>query len=176
MTKKVWTILRLSNPMLSRCFWALMGVMHAAALFASWRSVFEAGGGASGLTGCFTLTLSMLFFLLKVGGVSFLRFRPSRRALVVACLLVAWIHVDCFDPNLKASLTGNGTDLVATTILVSGLTRVPKATRSVLERHLAPLRVQGTTRRSGETIWLDDSRPCCWVLASHLFRLRAPPA
>ncbi|UCE58687.1 MAG: hypothetical protein JSU63_14740 [Phycisphaerales bacterium] len=176
MTKKVWATLLLSNPMVSRCFWALMGIMHAAALFASWKVVLEGGQGASGATGCVTLTFAMLFFLLKVGGVSFLQLRPSRRTWVVACLLVAWIHVDCIDPNLTAHLSDDGTDLVATTFLFGGLTQISKATRSVIERGTATQRVRGTNRRSGETVWLDDSRPCCWVLASHLFRLRAPPA
>ncbi|MBU0717389.1 MAG: hypothetical protein KJ749_04000 [Planctomycetes bacterium] len=164
------------GPTLRRGFWLLMGVMHAFALFAAWRSFFEGSGETSRLIGCFTLSLSMLFFVLKVYDVSFLRMRPTKGAWVAACLLVAWIHLDCVNPDVAASLSGNGTDLLATTVLLGGLTRVPEAARAMIKRRVSAAVLGNPNGHSRGTVRLDDSKPCCWVLASRLYLLRAPPA
>ena len=162
--------------MLSRGFWLLMGAVHAYALWASWRSFLSSAPDGAGLDGCLTLTLSMVFFALKVGGASFLEFRGGRRAWVAICLLVAVVHIDCVDPSLTGALSDDATDLLATTMLIGGLTRAPETTRNALDRVVSLYPPWGLTDRSGEVVWLDTYRPRCLVLASHLFLLRAPPA
>ncbi len=166
---------RPSAQTLGRCFWALMCGMHAFALAAVWRSLFDGGLETSELAGCFTLSLSVAFFLLKVAGVSFLRINPSKRAWVAACLLVAWIHVDCVDPNLTGILSGDCADLIVSTVLIGGLTQIPERVRATLDRSVCVYNSRISSGRSFRTVWLDDSQPRCWVLASRLYSLRAPP-
>ncbi len=95
---------------------------------------------------------------------------------MAACLLIAWIHVDCVNPNMTGIVSGDRADLLVTTVLLGGLTQVPRATRLALDRHVMMFRSRASVGRSGEIIWLDEFQPRCWVLASHLYSLRAPPA
>jgi len=168
--------LRVFAPVIGQCFWASMGFIHVFALIATWRSYFDGGPDASGFVACITLSLAMLFFVLKVGGASCLRFHPSKRAWVAAFLLVAWIHIDSIDPNVTGILAGDCTDLLATTMLLGGLTEAPKAARAALDRSALSFKLRVSTGRSGEIVWLNEFEPRCWVLASRLFSLRAPPA
>ncbi|MGD2111701.1 MAG: hypothetical protein PVI86_20180, partial [Phycisphaerae bacterium] len=85
---------RTLSQTLTRAFWASMGIVHASALFSAWRSFLAGGEEASSLAGCLALSLSMVYFVLKVCGVTFLPFKPGRRGWVAAGLLVVMIHAD----------------------------------------------------------------------------------
>ncbi len=176
MQGKLTITLRSIAPILGRSFWALMALTHASALGSAWKSCFDSGVALEGLGGCIALTVSMFFFALKLSGVSFLRFRPGKRAWAALFLVVALIHVNCFQPAQKGALASDCTAILATTTLVCGLTQLPRAMRVATagpERSFTPPASAG---RSNEVVWLDEFRPRCWVMASHLFNLRAPPA
>jgi hypothetical protein len=163
-------------PIAARAFWALMSLVHASALIGAWRAYLQDGTSESSLGGCIALTVSMLYFLLKVVGVRFIRLRPGKQTWVVACLLVALIHVDCIAPSLTGALAADCTDLLATTTLVGGLTQIPRATRTSLRRFEPSFRSRVSPTLIGEAVWLDRFVPRCWTLASHAYSLRAPPA
>ena len=74
---------RLTTPALLRGFWALMGVVHVSALISAWSSCLRGDSETSGLAGCLALSLAMVYFVLKVCGISFIRLRPTRRTWVV---------------------------------------------------------------------------------------------
>ena len=167
-TFPTWTIL-------SRSFWALMGAVHASALVSALKACIGSGTELKGLGACITLSIAMLFFLLKFGGVSFLRFRTGKRACVAICLTVALIHIDCIQPSLEGTLASDCTAILATTTLACGLTRVPQTVRAALARSAGVSKPSASAKRSNEVVWLDGFRPRCWVLAARLFLLRAPP-
>lgn len=176
MTRRLYARLRLISPLLCRGFWLLMVVVHALGLIATWRSYLTGIDQLSALIAGVTLSLSMLFFLLKVWGVSFLKVRPTKAAWVAACLLIAWIHLDCVDPTLTGELSGSYADLVATTVLFGGVTQVSRTVRVVFERSLRLRSRRAPGAQAGGIAWFDEFHPRCWVLASRLFMLRAPPA
>lgn len=153
-----------------------MGVVHASALVGAWTSFVKGGPESSGLAGCLALSLAMLYFVLKLCGVTLFRFRPGRRTWVVAGLLVVLIHADCIRPGFNDLMASGYPDLLATAAFVGGVCQVP-GIRSMTRRH------PDLSVRAGESnFWsilaidLDGFLPHCWVLAARLFRLRAPPA
>ena len=154
----------------------MMGLVHASALAGAWKSCLAGGPAVEELGGCIALTLSMVFFLLKLGGVSFLRFRTDKRAWVVICLAVALVHIDCIDPNLEGTLASDCTTVLATTTLIGGLTELSKAMRGLVSRVGHSCKLSAMERSSHDVVRPDGFRPNCWVLAAHLFSLRAPPA
>lgn len=158
----------------SRCFWLLMCVAHAPAL----ASVFEAGvkdGMMSGpLGGCIALTACMVFFVLKTLDVPFLRLNLDRRALAIMVLAVGLVHHDCLGPTVDTATVVNCVAIVATASLVA-------PALAARARLLAPVRTSCSTispvligRRTGNNC-LDETQPCCWVLALRLFSMRGPP-
>lgn len=163
------------TPTLVRGFWASMGIVHASALISASTSFINGGPDASGLAGCLALTLSVVYFGLKVCGVSILRFRPGKRAWVVAGLLCVLIHADCIRPGFNDLLASGYPDLLATAAFVGGVCQIP-GIRCLSRRRCDP------SSRAGESagwsiraIDLTGFLPHCWVLAARLFRLRAPP-
>lgn len=153
-----------------------MLVAHAPALLGAWRSVAGNGFDAGGLGGSLVLTLSMLFFALKVRDIPVLRLRAGRRSFVVACIVAALLHVNVLQPQGDSAAVPQCTALVATTWLIVQLPLIRRALR------VYGSRISATRRRSFQitfcrnTVWLDMFRPRCWVLAFRFFCLRAPPA
>ncbi len=167
------------NPLVSttkRAFWLLMLVAHAPAGLGAWRSVIAGGLEPERLGCCIVLTLSMVFFALKLRDVAFLRLRTDRRALVVFCIVVALLHVNVIRPHSDATVAPQCVALVATTWLLAGL----PSTRRVLKVarvHLAQTRKHCLPNSPfADSVRLDLFSPHCWVLAFRLFCLRAPPA
>ena len=159
----------------NRGFWALMGIMHAPALAGAWRSCIDTGVTLELLGGCLAITASMLFFVLKFWGVSFLRFRADRRSWLAMLLAVGLIHLNCLRPVFNHADGADYAAIVITVSVVAGVTEVCRTYRKSSVRAKASRRSDSTARFAG-TVWLDAWRPHCWVLASYLFRLRAPPA
>ena len=152
-----------------------MAVVHAFALFAVVRSCVEGAAGASGPGACLTLLLSQLFFLLKTADVSALRFRPGKRTWIAACLLIAWIHVDTVDPSLGQIVSGDSTDLLATTVFIGSFGGVSQVVRQVMSRCVRFAKAHVPLLKFGRPVRVDEFRPRSWVLASYSFSLRAPP-
>ncbi len=164
------------SPIIARCIWALMAAVHAPALIGVWRSYITSGFAPDRAAGCVVLTLSMIFFVLKVRGIGFLRFRVGKRAWVAMILTVALIHVDAIRPERQHTFRTETAVLFATTSIIVGLTRIPPAFRAAGTRHVSSTDPRSSTLRSAGTVWLGKSRPHCRVLAEHLFILRGPPA
>ena len=153
-----------------------MGVMHAPALNGAWRACVRDGMSVELLGGCLILTASMLFFVLKFFGVAFVQFRTDRRARVALLLAVGLIHLDCFQSVIRGASAADCAAVIATTSLAGGFVHVGRTWSKSSVRAGRLSRPQSSLGWFTGNVWLDDSRPRCWVLASHLFRLRAPPA
>ncbi|MHC4697490.1 MAG: hypothetical protein ACYTFA_12180 [Planctomycetota bacterium] len=176
MSDKPSNTVRTKSSILSRCFWLLMGVAHTPALVSAWESYLQGGMRMELLGGCIVLTASMLLFALKTCDVAFLRLNPDRRALLAMVLAVGLIHFDCLSRTLDSASVANGAAIVATTSLAAGLTLAGRALSRALARSTGSSHYPSLLGRFTRNLCLDDSRPCCWVLALGLFALRAPPA
>lgn len=167
-SKLVWS--------LRRVLWVAMAVGHIPAFFGVWKTSLQSGFDGGKLEGCIGLTLAMLFFILKIVDVVFLRLRTSRRAWVAMGLVVALLHFEALAPDVGPAPIPKYATILATTLLVTRLPRLRRVVRfaaagvfSLFKRH-TPL------AHSHETVWLDTRRPHCWLLASRVFFGRAPPA
>ncbi len=154
-----------------------MCLAHAPAIVSVWEAYLHQGGTKSDpLVGCIALTACMLFFVLKTSDVAFLRLNLDRRALVVVVLAVGLIHSDCLGSTADSAAVANCVAIIATTSLAGGLILLARARGDAPARHarssIAPILIG---RFTGNNL-LDETRPCCWVLALGLFSLRAPPA
>ncbi len=167
---------RLRGLPLGRAFWLLMGLGHAPALIGAWRSLAESGFAVEPFGGCIILTLSMLFFALKLRDVPCLRFRTDRRSWIALCMVVALLHTNAILPDGDPTIAPQCTTLVVTTWLSTQLPVTRRMLVALPTRIAAAVRRGDPVTRSADTVWLDAFRPRCWVLALHVFRLRAPPA
>ncbi len=176
LSRSAGTYVRSRLPKLRRLFWLIMVVGHAHGLVGAWRSSVASGFDLEPLGGCILLLLSMLFFVLKLGDVAFLRFRADRRSFVAFCVVVAFLHLGVLRPGDDPTLIPEYTALAATTWLASGLLLRSRTPRESLARTETPGRHGPSMGPRGRTIWLDAFRPHCWILAFRVFNLRAPPA
>ena len=97
--------------------------------------------------------------------------QPDHRLLVA----VALIHGGCLDVELRPEwLTVFATSLVTASAIFAVCLVIRRLRKQQLEdaltRRVSPVR--GGTRGA---VWLDESRPRCWVRVSHSLHLRAPP-
>jgi len=152
-----------------------VAIAHAPALAGAWTTWAEAGFDPARLSGCIALTLATVFFVLKVVDLPCLRIRADRRAWVAIVLVLGLIHVNALRPEQMSAAVPEYSAVLVTTILATGLTFVRPLARAVLRRARST-RLTAALRPSSETVWFDIFRPHCWVLASRLFALRAPPA
>lgn len=162
-------------PILVRGFWGLMCLTHGSALITAWKSCLAGGAALEGLGACIALILSMIFFALKFCGVSWLRLPPTRRGWAAILLIVALIHADFIQPTLEGALASDCTAILATATLVGGLTQLPRAMRLTAVGREGSCKPPASAGRSRAAVWQAGFRPRCWVIASHLFNLRAPP-
>lgn len=161
---------------LNRGFWVLMLLAHAPALFSAWRCCLAEGLKLDLLGGCIVLTASMVFFVLKLRGIGWLRFHTDRRSLLALGLVVALIHLDCLRPGLRTEVASKCAVVLVTTAVVVTIPRMTRLLRSVCGQRSTTRKRRLPNGRCVDDAWLDTSRPHCWVLARDLFRLRAPPA
>ncbi len=149
---------------------------HAPAVVGAWRSVVGSEFEVERLGGCIALTLSMLFFALKVRDVAFLRLRTDRRSLAALCIIVALLHVNVVRPHGDPTMVPQCAVLVATTWLVGHLPMTRRALRVLRTRIAKTPGHRPPVTPLTDTVRLDMFRPHCRVLAFRLFCLRAPPA
>lgn len=167
--------LRHHTTVLQRIAWVLVAAAHVPAFVRAVRSLFTEGVTASGLTGCTVLGLVLAFLALKVAGVGFLRFRTDARSLLAIGLAIGLMHVDVLRPQVDITLIPEYAPIVATTLLAAGLDRLRRV-RAALSCRVNPVVNTATAMlRRHEAVWFDAFRPHCWVRATHLFLLRAPP-
>ena len=161
---------------LNRGFWAVMLLAHAPALVSAWRYCFADGLNLELLGGCIVLTASMVFFALKLRGVAWLQFRTDRRSLTALCLVIALIHLDCFQPGLRKTVVAQCAVVLATAPVVALLPRVTRTLRARFTSDTTARKSRMPETRAHQEAWVDLFHPHCWVLVPGLFRLRAPPA
>ncbi len=164
-----------SRQMLIRGFWLIMLVSHAPAMSAAWRGLAENSFQAGRVAGLVLLVAAMLFFLAKLLGVAFLRIHLDRRSIVALCVAVALIHGGCLDVELRPELlTDFATNLVTASAIFAVCLVIRRLRKQQLEDALTR-RVLPARGGSRGAVWLDESRPRCWVPVSHSLHLRAPP-
>ncbi len=176
MQTKALKHLRSLSPGFGQALWATMVAAHAPAVVAAWRTFITGGFALEHVGGCVGLSLTMLFFGLKLCRVRWLQLRAGRRAWVGWCLIVALIHVDCIRPGLDQSTKQQCVIVLATTALVAGLTRASKTLKAAPAHATTSRTCRPPITGSDNTIWLGVFRPHCWVLASRLIIPRPPPA
>ncbi len=160
----------------SRLFWGLMILAHAPGLIAAGRAGLMNGFGVELLSGSVLLVASMVFFVLKIRGVPWLRLQTNRRSVIAVCLVVMLIHLECIRPGLRGELLSQCTVVLVTTSLVFAVPRGVRRVRSSLASRHSSSSLRSFDDRPTGVIWLDSYRPRCWVLVLSLLRLRAPPA
>lgn len=165
--------MRSSRPITLRCIWALLAAIHAPALLEVWRTCFTSSVSGDRLGACFALTLSMVFFALKVMDVTFLRLRPGMRSWIAMSLAVALIHLDVIRPDGQVVFSSETAIILATT---SAAAILPRLLRASAFPGTSSTNTGKLSLRTCGTIWLDEHLPHCPVLSDRLFLLRAPPA
>lgn len=163
------------RQMLIRGFWLIMLVSHAPALSAAWRGLVENGFQAGRVAGLVFLVAAMLFFFAKLLGLAFLRVNLDRRSVVALCVAVALLHGGCLDVELRPELLADFAANLVTASAVFAVCLVICRLRKQQLEDAVGRRVSSAGGGSRGAVWLDESRPRCWVLVSHLFHLRAPP-
>lgn len=164
------------HHLLPRCLWAVMAAAHMPALLSVWESFITSGFDVARLGGCLGLSLSMLFFGLKIYGVTFLRVRSRPRSWIAMSLVVVLVHLDVLSAHPHASVVPQCLTIVTSLVCIAVAVRLGRALTRALRRVNTLLNCRFRTTRSTETVWLDAFRPHCWVRAGHLYALRAPPA
>ncbi len=150
-----------------------MALAHTPGLGTSWRSFLTDG---SDLDSAIVLLAAMVFFALKVHDLPLLRFRPGRRTWVAIGVAVAFLHVDLFTPGDHVAILPECTGLVAGALLLASLDPTRRVLRTLATHSHPSSTSPASLCPSHDTVWFDAFRPRCWLLASRLFSLRAPPA
>lgn len=164
-----------AHDLLPRCLWGVMAAAHIPALLSVWDSFITSGFDVARLGGCIALSLTMLFFALKIYGVTFLRMPSQPRSWVAMSLIVVLVHLDVLSPHPHTSIVPQCLTVVTSVICVAVAVHLGRALTRALRRVNTSLNCRFHTTRSTETVWFDAFRPHCWVRAAHLYALRAPP-
>lgn len=167
--------MRRPSNSVGRGIWLAVALAHGPGLVGAWERWIGGGFDPRGLGGLVTLSLAMVFFALKIVDVPWLRLRTDRRSLVAMGLVVALLHVDVIRPDAVVANIPEYTTLMASTLLAAGALRRSRRCISTCRRASRDVASTNPLLRSNETAWLDAFRPHCWVLASRLYLLRAPP-
>lgn len=80
------------SPLLRRTFWLLMCAAHAPALAAAWGALLSGGATRPDGVRLIGLSLSAVFFGLKLFDVAWLRIRTGRAGWIALAVIVALIH------------------------------------------------------------------------------------
>ncbi len=160
---------------ISRVAWLVMVVAHIPALIAACRAVIESGFDPSRLGACVALALATLFFILKTANVSFLRWKTDRRSCVALGMIVVLLHIDALRPQIFQVAVPVGATIVLTVAVVTIVPRRLRLLALAIRRSGVFGRCRTHAPHGNTTAWCDERRPHCWLLASSLFALRAPP-
>lgn len=155
--------------------WSVMAAVHLPGLVTAWWAVIERGVGSGHLGGCVYLTLSMLFFGLKLADVAWLRFRADRRSVVAFCVVIGLLHCDVLRHDSDPQRLPAYVALAASTCLLSALLPVRRLVGSMAQHISAGPSRLNHLARSADSVWLDAFRPHCWTLILRLIPPRAPP-
>ncbi len=155
--------------------WSLMAAAHLPGFVASWSAVIQNGASSGSLGGCIYLTVSMLFFGLKLADVAWLRFRTDRRSLVACFIVLGVLHCDVMRHNSDASGVPEYAAIAASAVLLSTLLPIRRLVISIAQQFNAGPSPLNHLARSADSVWFDAFHPHCWALVFRLLPPRAPP-
>lgn len=168
--------IRIRTTDLRSAFWLLMMAAHAPGLIAAWRALLTTGSPADHLRACLFLSISMVFFVLKLRDVRWLRIRADRHSWVAMGMIIALLHTNAIQRHGDDSSTTPYVAVIATTWLAGHMPVIRRTLRRLMSRSSTGLTGLQPVAGPGETIWTESFHPRCWVLALRGLRLRAPPA
>jgi hypothetical protein len=164
------------TEVLSRGFWLLLLILHTPALLASWRFGMIQGFNAEVLGGCVLLSLTVVFFVLKLCGLRCLRIRLDRQGWIAVCLVVALVHLDCVRPGLRSEVVSKCAVALVTVPVVVAVPRMVRGVRTALQRASTAHKSHLPGGCPTWLFWSDGFRPHDPVFAFLPVHLRAPPA
>jgi hypothetical protein len=158
-----------------RLAWVFLGATHAPALLAGMRQLVTGQLPFERLLPFCFLALSMLFFVLKILDVRWLRVRVTRQSFIAMLVIVALMHVHVVRGESQPTPAIECVAMAAATWLALGVPVVRRRLRSWLACAASSLGHSPASSRVARTLWQDTVHPHCWFLAYRLFLYRAPP-
>lgn len=169
-------------PAVRRGFWALLLVLHVVGLRSAWASVLggaAAGNDAGAYVRLADLAASLLFFLLKIADVPWLRLNPGWRSFVAGWTAVALLHTGVFQRAVGDDAQWGAATVV---VLAGVLVEAPVVGRLVrrlvrwVRAQQSPGRVAVSfLSRSFHEAWCTCCTLLRWILLPVLAPPRAPP-
>ena len=163
------------SPAVIRCLWALMIALHVPALIATWVAFVRGGEDPGHLGSLVALGAAILFFVLKVIDVEFLRFRVNRRTLLVMVPAVALMHWEAVGTRLQLEGTTEGIPIIATAVFATGFHRVQKLISTVLSGPGARRSRAKDANSLSITVWDAAFAPNLGLVTNRPRVPRAPP-
>ena len=167
---------RLSAKVVIRCFWIVMVALHMPALIGACRALLGGDIDAVRLVGGIGLAAATVFFLLKLRGVSFLKFGTDRRTGVVLVAAVALMHAEVVGAVGDLSSSSKTIPLAATSLFATGFVRVQRFIGTLLTHDRDRQTPRKRSLQSVATAGMTAFTPHGWFAAGCLFVPRAPPA
>jgi hypothetical protein len=112
---------RMGGTVFGRFFWALMLAIHVPACIRTWQAVAQPASNEAQFGAAVWLIGAVVFFVLKLLGVSWLRFQTDRRSLCAISLAVLLIHAGPIGFRLPDAMVPGNTPLLGTMLLMAGL-------------------------------------------------------
>jgi hypothetical protein len=116
----------------SRPFWAALLVVHAPALLRAWRGVVGSHPSEGQIIAAAWLSTAVAFFVLKLAGVSWLRFGTDRRSRIALVMAILLIHCAPLGVCLDGVLAPSDVPLVSTLLLAAGLDGAQRFWRGII--------------------------------------------
>jgi len=174
----------LTVPFAIRTFWTGMLVLHVGAIRSVWLGLHTPGAEGDTVAGAVrvaTLGLSVVFFLLKIADVRWLRLKPGWRSTVSAIVVVAVLHISVLDRASRREIYYSPAHLgfvlcIGTLLEVEGLRRMLRRTPPWIDRVLnAGRREHSVTPAYSCTAWEDARKPDSLKVIRRDRPPRAPP-
>ncbi len=160
----------------AKLFWLAMALVHAPILIGVWRGALIEGITLDRLIPFALLMASMIFFLLKIRNVLFLRTNSDRRACIIFIMVAGLLHVDFSHSDPSRSFLFECTESVAIILVAGRWLHKKRSSHKVLgssERMACALSGQGHFSRE---IWIDSFPSHSWLLVPRALGERSPPA
>lgn len=150
----------------SRVMWGLMLCIHLPPLYKVWRSALNWRSNELQGIGCAWLTLAVVFFILKLLGVRWLRFQTDRRSIVTAILAVALMHSRSVGVHAHGVVLPGDIPILSTVIFASSLRSIQDVIGNLLVNnhhrgYVSPSTLWGAVVCPQVVCWHPPKLPCC---------------
>lgn len=161
------------KPAVSHGLWALLLLMHVPAMVTSGTHLFQDVTDPATWASFALLSVTNIFFMLKIRGVRFLQFNTSQSSVAIIIAAVVLIHANAVGTRLDWSGGPDGLPIAASVLLATGLTRV----QDVMCGDGPPQhRVGERLLPATDTVRAGSFAPRRWTLIAHQCVPRSPPA